>query len=209
MFTHRPERELITGSGGSGKSTLFFLRLRQSKARWKFVYDFEAEVARRLNCPPATTPQQLNEQTASGVCLYYPGDNVDIVEAFDFFCDYVFELSKRLPGTKCLFCDELQDVAGRDVAPKCPEHFKQLMQRGRHHAIDAVCVAQGSNELHNTARNQFYRITAFMQADDNPMKFLKSCGMNDDEIRALRPGQFISRNRKTGEEVRGEVFKAK
>lgn len=206
LFTHRPERELITGSGGSGKSTLFRKRIRESKANWKFVYDFEAELARWLNCPPATTKQEIDRQTASGVCLYYPGDNENLVNRFDFFCDYVFEVSKVLKGTKCLFCDEVQDVSDIHSGPP---NFQRLMERGRHWGIDAVCVAQGSNELHNSCRNQFYRITAFMQVDENATKFLKRCGMKEPEILALKPGQYISRNRKTGQEVRGEVFKAR
>lgn len=206
---HKPERELITGTGGSGKTSLYLQRIRASRARWKFIFDIDGDLADLLACHPATNRQELNTQIASGVCIYDPSKMYsDNAAGFEFFCDYFWEVSERLPGTKLLCCDEMQDVAGIDVAPKCPQYLKRVMERGRKREQDVLAISQAPNLLHNRVRNQFYRITTFMQTDDCAMKFLISAGHNQEEVRALRPGQFISRNKKTGETVRGEVFKA-
>lgn len=206
-FAHVPTKELITGTSGSGKTTLLLKRVRESKARYRFIYDQEGQLAARLGCRPAFTVEDLNRQILSGVCLFNPSRMFDDTDqGFDFFCDYTFELSGRLKGPKLFVSDEIQDHIETTT---CPVYIRRIMQKGRWRELDVAAISQQPNEIHNKVRNQFNVVTTFQQCDDCAVVYLKKAGIDPAEVFALLPGQYISRNRKTGVIVRGEVFKAK
>ena len=205
-FSHIPDKELITGTSGSGKTTLLLKRIRENRGHYKFVFDAEGQIAFHLKCRPALTLDDCNRQIMAGVCVFNPSQLFDDVdEGFEFFCDYTFTLSQKLPGKKWFYADEVQDHSETHY---CSPWLRRIAQKGRWWSLDVCCISQQPNELHNKLRNTFTRVSTFQQIDDTAFVYLKRYGFQPDQVRALPPGQFITRY-KTGEEVRGEVFKAK
>lgn len=207
LYEHRPEKILITGTSGSGKTTLWLKLMSLHRARYKFVFDHEGEVSFKLKCLPAMTPEQMHAQTAQGCCLYDPARMFPgrLLEAFDFFCDYVFTLSQRLPGVKLLSFDEGQKLND----PNSVSQFLSCcLDTGRRCGLDLFLISQAPNLMHNRVRNQLTKVITFRQADLRAVQFLSDVGFSPDLVRALPPGRWLSRDLNTGQESGGEVFKA-
>lgn len=190
---------LLTGRGGTGKTTEFEKRIRsQKKVRIIFIFDHEGEYADRFDKQAITDPDDLVQKTALGGYVVFdpiqcPGSKQ---EAFEFFCQYVFSVSETVKGRKIFACDELQSFVNPDNEPK---NFLNLIERGRRLELDIVCIAQAPNRLHNAVRNQMTEVITFAHTDENAIKYLADQGLDPDKIRSLKNGQWLHKNIKTGE----------
>ena len=207
QFDHKPTKILITGSSGSGKTTYFRRYLRGSASRYKhtFVFDQEAELWRLMGFTPCYNEGDIEQSLSTGWTFYdysemFPGDPVS---GFDWFCDYAFQMSEVIGGHKIFCCDELQNV----VTPyDVPYNFKVLMYTGRRRGLDAILIAQSPNLIHGSIRNMITEAVTFQHVAENAIKFHNEIGFSEDQIRALRPGQYLVRNLKTGATASGKVF---
>jgi hypothetical protein len=196
---------LITGKSGMGKSTYFSRVLSHHPAQWKFIFDHEGELQVRLGLPAITDPSELSAAVEGRWVVFdsskaFPGRTF---EAFDFFCDWVFEIAQQLKGPKLFCCDELQKLTDtRSVSLP----FSTLLETGRRYEIDGLMVSQAPNLLHNRIRNQLTELVTFAHLDHNALQFLVDVGCNDEEVRGLAPGQFIALNLSSGGSTRGAVF---
>lgn len=214
QFDHRGEKRLITGTSGTGKTTLFWAQLRAEKARLKFVFDHQGEFSSRFKVAPVFDIEGLCEKTSLGgyVCF----DPARMIAggsfrdesgrlspnqmAFAFFCDYVFEVSQTLKGRKILACDELQKlVSNRDE----PQELLVILDTGRRYQLDCFFISQAPNRIHNAVRNQLTVIYTFRQMDANAVKYLADNGFDENEIRNLQNGCYLWRNLDSGENGKG------
>lgn len=203
--SHKPDKLLITGTSGTGKTTLYLDILRSHPARYKFIFDHEGELCFRLKCAPACIPEQMVDQTAVGVCVFdpcllFPGS---LPRGFDFFCDYSFTVSTRLAGQKLFCCDELQKLVGTD---NCPRELATILETGRRYEIDLCCISQSPNLIHTRLRNQLTRIVTFRQVDDRAVQFLEAAGFDPEAVRALAPGAYLSRDLNSGQTGSGRAW---
>jgi len=207
-FEHIPDKRLITGVSGTGKTTLYIRFIRESRADYKFIFDHEGELSAKLRCRAAQTLDDLNRQTLAGVCVFdpslmYPGR---LPKAWNFFCDYVFSVSARLKGTKLIGCDELQKLTGTNL---CPTELCMVLETGRRYGIDFYCISQSPNLIHTRIRNQITRVYTFQQIDERALRYLEQTGFDADAVRALPPGLCAWRDLKTGRAERITVFRPK
>jgi hypothetical protein len=188
-----------------GKSTYFSRVLSHHPSQWKFIFDHEGELQHRLGLSAVTEPSELSGAVEGRWVVFdsskvWPGRTF---EAFDFFCDWVFEVSQQLRGPKLFCCDELQKLTDtRQVSLP----FSTLLETGRRYEIDGLMVSQAPNLLHNRIRNQLTELVTFAHLDSNAIAFLEDVGLKAQDVRELSPGQFIALNLSSGGSTRGAVF---
>jgi len=208
LLNHRPTKILVTGNSGCGKSTFYTRYLLNSPQTFKFVFDHEGEFGYRNGLPTAKTPDELLAAVERKWIIFdpvkeFPGRTL---EAFEFFTEWTFNLSEKLPGTKLFACDELQTIV--DVHDT-PPGLRLILETGRRQGIDTILVTQQPNIVHNRVRNQLTEVVAFSQVDENAVKFLESLGFDGEEVRQLSPGKFVLFDLRRRRWQRGDVFAKK
>lgn len=200
-FDHPSWKVLVTGTSGTGKTTLAQKLLKKERAFVKFIYDHQGEFAKRFGAERIDNIDDLIEKTARGgyVC-YDPIEDFTgkAAQGFQFFCDYVFNVSTALNGRKILFCDELQKLTDTNCEP---EEFLTVCETGRRFQLDILCISQAPNRLHNAIRNQLTMVYTFRQSDKNAINYLADNGFDPEKIRNLsaEKHEWICRNLDTGE----------
>lgn len=197
---HRSFKLLVTGRSGTGKTTYFVNFIAGSAYRRIFLYDHEGELQLVTGAQPCFTPDELVKAVEGGARLVlfdpsgqFPGD---VAAGFAFFCEWVFEVCRALPGEKLFGCDELQKLVGTS---QMPWELSLLLETGRRAGIDAAFISQQPNIIHNRIRNLLSEVVTFQHIDAAAIKFLEDLGMDSDEIRALPVHHWICRNLETGE----------
>lgn len=203
-FDHRADRKLITGKSGSGKTTLFLALLRAHRARWKFVFDPEREVARKLGWPVCRDVPGLKAavKACRPACFdptAMPEFSGDRPGAFAFFCAFVLNVCRVLHGPKLFAVDEIQTVQSTGNG-NLPGALSQLMDEGRRQEIDSLFISQSVNRVHDRIRVQLTEIFTFCHTDRLALAWLEENGFDPEEVSALAvPGGFVRRNLVTGE----------
>lgn len=208
---HRPIKVVITGKSGSGKTTYFErLLLNGFKSYWQtiFLYDWQGEMAERLQVQPIFQLDQIPERLESGFVCYDPSVEFESDAETGLLCfsRIAFELSKNddySPGyPRLLACDEIQQLIGNDSMP--PE-IKSVMQTGRRAGLDLACVSQQLNEMHNTFRSQTTERVTFQHEDPYVLQVIGQWGFDREEVALLGVGEYIYKNDK-GIVERGSLF---
>lgn len=204
-FDHKPDRRLLTGTGGSGKSTEFIRLIEVHPAPWKFLFDPEREISRKLRWPVCRDLNQCAMRAArrEPVC-FDPSDYCETLEeGFDVLCGFVWNFSIQEHGLKLIGADEVQDFTENEKGG-IPKSFRRIMQKGRKQEIDAVFVAQELGDFHNKLRKQLSHIITFRHEDDGALDWLRRNHFDPEAVKALKyPGGWICRNRYTGEVTTG------
>lgn len=201
-YDHQSLKVMITGTSGTGKSTLLERLLRAEKAQWKFVYDHQGEFAGRFKLPVVTCCDDLEEKTIrKGWVVYDPVDEfAGRAGGFDFFCEYVFMVSKKVNGRKLFVVDELQNLTDNRTAPV---PFLTICETGRRYQIDVFTISQAPNRIHNSVRNQLTDVYTFRHSDEAAIKYLADNGFDPEAVRNLQEYEYLHRNLRTGETTRG------
>lgn len=189
QISHKPTKIVITGTSGTGKSTYFTRYLNNAQQDKVFVFDHEGEYSYRTGIEPCRSMEKLAELLGQRVIVYdcsedFPGDTA---QAFNFFSEWVFEISKELPGTKLFASDEMQKILGTD---SIPYEFQCVIETGRRRGIDTIFIYQQINLMHNRLRNQLTEIVTFRHIEKRALQFLEEIGFDPDELRTLDRGEF-------------------
>lgn len=202
-FDHRSDKRLITGTSGTGKTTLWAQLLKREPATRKFIYDHQGEFAQRFHIPAIYDMETLVNRTALGgyICFdpvhEFPGQ---FAEGFAFFCDFVFASAQCVGGRKLFCCDELQKLTANRTEP---QELLGLLDTGRRYQVDCLFISQAPNRIHNGIRNQLTYVYTFRQSDTNALKYLEENGFAEETVRNLPNGKYCWRNLDSGESGQG------
>ena len=205
QLDHRPYKLLVTGASGTGKTTYWTRYLLGTVAQLKFVFDHEGEFAFRNKIRAATTPEELGIGAHQGWCVFDPGRMFpgDLPSAFNFFCEWAFQVSSRTNGRKLFACDELQTQVGTNQISR---ELALVLETGRRYGLDAAMISQQPNLIHNRIRNQLTEAVSFRQLDQSAMEWLEGVGFDPEALRGLPDGAYLDRNLKSGAVASGRLF---
>jgi hypothetical protein len=203
---HRPTKVLAVGNSGSGKTTYGTRFLAGVDAVRLFVFDHQGELSLRLGLEPSESPEDLQSalERGDGVLLFDPAKSFpgQLPEAFDFFCQWTFEICQGLDGRKVFFVDELQTFVD---ANNVPENFLSILDTGRRYELDLMACANSPN-INPRTRNQLTEVVAFRAYDPRALEFVDAIGIDPDEVRLLPSGSYIARDLQSGVVYRGRIF---
>ena len=194
-FDHEPMHWLITGAGGTGKTTLYLREVCAHPARYKFIFDYGGQFAHRVGCRSARTiPEITQSLTDHGYAAFEPSIMFprDTGRGFRMFCDLAFEIGTNLKGHKLFACDEFQEYTDTHTLP--PE-FSAVLETLRHYQGDFLTVSRSPNLTNTRVRNQVTRCTAFLATDENALKFLRGIGFDVARVAALRRFHYLTWHR--------------
>lgn len=186
---------MVCGASGTGKTsfTIRYLLNRQNVSA-RFFFDWRHEYTQRLNIPLASTGPELDNSISCGWTLFDPvhcfgGRTLD---AFRFFCDYVYQCSQQLEGKKIVVIDELQRFCS---SHSIPDELALVVETGRSYGIEVFINAQRPNAINEVVTGQLTEVVAFSTPAPRALEWLEcNAGLNPDEIFRQQPLCFTSRN---------------
>ena len=190
---------------GSGKTTFAVRYLLNVPAACRFCFDDLGRIATRLKIRPAYTARELELALADRWVVFnphkmFPGD---VAAAFRFFCEWVYEVSKRGPGKKILLVDELWQW----VTPYfIPREFATAVQTGREENVELLTCSQLPHKIHSSVTGQSTELVCFRLQEPKALQCVRDLGGNPAEVSELALGHFIAWNRLSGVKLLGSVF---
>jgi hypothetical protein len=200
---------ITCGVSRSGKTTFNLRYLVNAPIAFRFIFDPDSgsqKYANRLECDSARTAYELDKQLCQGWVLFdphtmFPGE---LEEALNFFCEWAWLISQRLPGRKVLLVDEVW----RYVSPnKYPKELAYCVQSGAGHGLHCLFATQTPEKLPGAIQGQASEIVCFQFGDagEKGLEWAERRGFDPDELKRLPKLHYVARNVDTGGELRGAI----
>ena len=196
---------LITGASGSGKTSFILKYLLNATPACRFLFDFDGQMAARLRLKHASTSNELENALQTRWVAFNPEIMFEgqMVEAFQFFCDWTFKAACRGPGKKIVVIDEVWKYCSPN---SIPIELARLAQTGRVENIECVFATQTPSAINKSITQGLSEIVSFRLDEHLGLDWLAGKSMPADEIRTLPTGHFIARNCRTNEFLRGKTW---
>ena len=202
---------VCAGVSSSGKTT-FGLRLAvNGPFALRAFYDAEfserdplkPEYSDRLRIPEATSGGDLDTAVCRGWIAFnphvmFPGR---LEEGLEFFCDWMMEVSKRIPGEKLLVVDEIWRYCNPH---SLPPYLAAVVQGGRRARLQLLCNTQEPSSLGKIANGMSELVAFHLQSKAN-LEWTEHFGLNPAEIQTLPALAYVAKNCDTGGELRGKI----
>ncbi len=213
-YSRPPCVTLIFGGSGSGKSTLAFLyllnRLVEQAANTEpaacvFIFDWKLEASQRLGLPVCGTAAQCEAAVPSRVVCLNPAVMFQErqKDALRWFCHWAFEVSRRGPGKKILFIDELWRFVD---AQSLPAELERVARMGRAEGLELLTATQHPRDYHRDLRAEVTEWVCFNTVEPDELDAVRPYFRGVDRVASLPRGSFIAYHRESGAELAGKVF---
>jgi len=203
---------VVAGVSGTGKSTFALRYLANADLAVRFVFDPDpgefnprvGEFSDRLQLPAATDGYSLSLSLCQGWTIFdphtlFPGR---IETAFQFFCEWAWEMSLNIPGEKVIVVDEVW----KHCSPHhIPPELAMITQSGRKRGVRLMVTTQEPNRLNSSLLNGVSEFVCFKLQGERALAIAESNGFNRAEVENLPALQFIARNCDSGGELRGAI----
>jgi len=203
-----PAGTVIVGMTGSGKSELAYRYLSKSQVACRFIFDDLGRAATRLGITPARTEAQCIAALASRWVLFNPHTMFagDTRNAFRWFCQWCYNVSKGGPGKKLLLIDEVWQWQNNQQIPR---ELALCTQTGREENLETVLATQLPHKINASITGQSTEIIIFRTDEDlataRAVELAKGLTTKE-EVENLPLGSFVAVNRISRGVLRGLVF---
>jgi hypothetical protein len=218
---------LVFGRSGSGKTSFCFRYLvnalaaqaaNHDPAACVFIFDWKLEASQRLGIAPCGTVAQCEAALGTRIVVLnphvmFPGDQFvnqegervlnDEKQALRWFGKWVFEVSRRGPGRKILYIDELRNFASKFSVP--PE-ISRIARMGRAENLALLSSTQYPRDYHTDLRGAVTEWVCFNTEEPAELDAVRPYFAGVDRVAALPRGSFIAYNRDSGAELAGKLF---
>ena len=213
-YTLPPCVTLAFGRSGSGKTTFCYRYLvnaakaqpaNASPAACIFVFDWKLEASQRLGLPACGTAAQCEAAIASRWVVFNPAIMFQERQrdAFRWFCHWVFETSKRGPGKKIFYVDEMWHFAD---SQSLPVELEKIARMGRAENLELLSSTQHPRDYHRDIRAEVTEWVCFSTDEPGELDAVRPYFRGVDKIVGMAKGKFIAYNRDSGEELAGKLF---
>ena len=199
----------LVGVSGFGKSRFSRRLLINGPFTWHFMFDSEfddedltqTQYAYRLGLPSVGLAG-LDLALMTGYVAFNPHLEFAgrLEEACDFFCNWAYELSARLPGQKVLAIPEIWRYQKNQFIP---QSLANIVQSGRPRQLHLVVDLQEANKLNTSITNGISELVAFKLQSKPALDYVEQFGLDREEVRTLQKFQFIGVNCDSGSIRRG------
>ncbi len=203
---------VCTGVSGFGKSTINLRWLVNADLSVRFLFDPDAgefnpdcgEYADRLGLEPAHDLHTLNLSLCRGWVAFdphtlFPGR---MQEAFQFFCEWAWECSAKIPGNKVIVIDEAWNYCSPQTIPR---ELQTICQSGRKRGLHCWLNTQEPHRLNGTILGGVSEMICFRLQHTRALEVVAEKGFDPSEVASLEPRQFVARNLDSGGELRGTI----
>lgn len=218
-WTLEPHVALVFGAQRSGKTSFCFSYLLNvgeiTPTACVFIYDDRGQAQRRLKLKPCGTARECEAALGTGwVCfdpnvMFRPNEKLGISatdalrNGFAWFCKWVLAASRRGPGRKVFFADEVwQFMDARSV----PFELEDLVRTGRAENLSVILATHRPSEYHRNVRALVTEWVCFNTIDENDLAAVRPYFKDVDRAATLPKGQFLSYNREDGELRAGRLW---
>lgn len=193
-WDHKRTCIAIAGTSGSGKTTLYLKLWSKWRAKYKFAFDPDRELSRKLGLPACESVEAMllcvkaQKPVVFDPAKLFPGD---YTSGLAFFCRWTYEVCRVLNGRKVLGLDEVQKWV--KVGPSgTPQSLIEILDAGRREELDCVFVCnKGMNKLSDEVRGQLTEIYLLRLADRLPLRWAEEEGFNPEEVKILPVGRYV------------------
>jgi hypothetical protein len=130
----------------------------------------------------------------------FPGDTKS---AFEWCCQWVYDVSILGPGKKLFLVDEIWQWQSNQMIPK---PLALIAQAGREENIELVCATQLPHKVNASIIGMSTELVCFRLDERLALDCVKGLGADPDAVQNLPLGSFISHNRLSRGSFAGRVF---
>ena len=123
--------------------------------------------------------------------------------AFRWFCHWAFEVSRRGPGKKVFYVDELWHFAD---AQSLPAELEKIACIGRSENLELLSSTQHPRDYHRDIRAEVTEWICFNTTEPGGLDAVRPYFRGVDRVAELPRGSFIGYNRESGAELAGKLF---
>lgn len=213
---------LVFGRSGTGKTTFAFLYLvnalteqplNGNPAACVFIFDWKLEASQRLGVPSVGTVAQCEAALAGRIVCFNPhvmfqpeeGKAPAEDRALRWFAAWAFEVSRRGPGKKILYVDELRQFV-KSHSAQLPPEIERVTRQGRSENLELLSSTQYPKDYARTIRESVTEWVCFNINDPDEIDSVRPYFPGVEAVADLKLGEFISCNRESGAEMRGKLF---
>ena len=219
---------LVFGRSESGKTTFCYRYIVNAMTPQDanpepvgsvFIFDWKLEAQDRLGIPAVSSQAGCEAALASRAVVFNPhimfpgttytrnpeGEKVwnDEKMAFRWFCKWVYEVSKRGPGRKIIYLDELAQFSSKYYVP--PE-LGQIVRLGRAENLELITSTQYPRDYHSTIRGGVTEWVCFSTTEECELAAVRDYYRGVDKAAGLFKGEFLAYNRNSRCEMAGRLF---
>lgn len=200
-----PANTLIVGMTGAGKTTFALRYLVNIEPACRFLFDESSRWSRRLPIEPCFDFDECEGALPSRWVLFNPlrlyPDNYE--QAFEDYCQWVFNASTRGPGAKILGIQELWQWCDSRTMPRS---FRLCCQAGREYGIQLLLDTQEPHRINSSVIGQTTELVTFRLQDPKSWDCIRELGGDVEKVKQLPLGKFIALNRLSGGMLSGRIF---
>jgi hypothetical protein len=195
---------LVAGASQTGKTTFALRYLLNTKADYVFMFDHDGEFSRRLHYPAADSAAALAHQLTWGWVDYDPSEMFpgQTAAALAFYCEWVWEVCRSLPGRKVLFVDELTRwTSPHSITPS----LSTIVENGRKRGVQLMFTSNRPATTNSAILGQLTELVAFQLPDIRLGDWLSSYGFDFESVRRLPKFHFQAVNLDTWGRLSGRL----